>query len=556
MAPTTVVTVPKTLTRMRRTRKKPEDPNPLFTKWLREWKEEAVASNRKTQHVFAKALRSLKKYPLVLQSGKEAKILEFFGDKLCTMLDKKLEQHRRAGHGPPLSDAAALSLPHLDGRGPTLCSSQSVGSTAGTSGSSTTKATKAGRAKPQPREYVPLPRSGAHAILLTLARQRKEILEQGGDPSRDWLTKSQLLVMAQPLCDASFTVPPADSHYTAWNSMATLLRKSLVSKQGCPAKYNLTNDGQRLATLLLEPGKNSSQDVLASPTEYDASSAVGIQGPCSAGSSLGSLTEMPQSLEVLLLVDCGEACAGSQERLIRELHALGVAHEVRRLSVGDFTWLGRSRSGISCREWLLGPLVERKRTDDLAKSIQDGRFHEQKVRLVASGLCPLVYLVEDAGGNGGGPLPEAALRQAVLNTQVSDGFLIKSTRDQGDTARFLSLVSRHLEQQVSSRSPSELLLGKPTWEEFSASSVKNKGLQVREMLAKHLLQIKGFSLDKVSRLVQEYPSPTSLLAACDQLDPGTKSKGAMSKSSGIAGISGEHLSRKLWSLYTTHGPLQ
>ncbi|CAN8000470.1 unnamed protein product, partial [Ixodes hexagonus] len=507
------ITVTKTVTRMRRTRKKETDPNPLFTKWLREWKDEAVANNRKTQHVFAKALRSLKKYPLVLQSGKEAKILEFFGDKLCAMLDKKLEQHRRAGHGTSLSSPAAVLYPHISDGAPTQCSSQSAGSTVGTSNGAATKTAKAGRAKARgPRQYIPLPRSGAHAVLLTLARQRKEPLrtaqEQGGDPSRDWLTKSQLLLMAQPLCDASFTVPPADSHYTAWSSMATLLRKGLVSKQGCPAKYSLTDDGQRLASLLLEPGKNSSQDALENPAEHLTSSAVqGTLGSCSTGTSLGSLMEMPRSLEVLLLVDCGEACAGSQERLIRELRTLGVAHEVRRLSVGDFAWVGRSRSGLACREWLLGPLVERKRTDDLAKSIQDGRFHEQKVRLVASGLSPLVYLVEDAGGNGGGPLPEAALRQAVLNTQVSDGFLIKSTRDQGDTARFLSLVSRHLERQVLSRPLTELLLGQPTWEEFSASSVKNKGLQVREMLAKHLLQIKGFSLDRVSRLVQEHPSP-------------------------------------------------
>lgn len=552
MAQTTVTTVGKPVSRMRRTRKKEADPNPLFTKWLREWKDEAVASNRKTQHVFAKALRSLKKYPLVLHSGKEAKLLEFFGDKLCAMLDKKLEQHRRAGHDIPIPDADAVPCPHRDGGGPLQHLSRSPGGTAGMSNGAATKTAKASRPKPQrgPRQYVPLPRSGAHAILLTLARQRKEVLEQGGDPSRDWLTKSQLLLMAQPLCDASFTVPPADSHYTAWSSMATLLRKGLVSKQGCPAKYSLTDEGQRLASLLLEPGKNGSQDTLASPTEQPT------QDPCSAGTSLGSLTEMPRSLEVLMLVDCGEACAGSQERLIRELRSLGVAHEVRRLSVGDFAWLGRSRTGLSCREWLLGPLVERKRTDDLAKSIQDGRFHEQKVRLVASGLSPLVYLVEDAGGNGGGALPEAALRQAVLNTQVSDGFLIKATRDQADTARFLSLVSRHLEQQVASRPPSELLAGKPTWEEFSASSIKNKGLQVREMLAKHLLQIKGFSLDKVSRLVQEHPSPASLLAACERLDPSLKSKATTSKGSGIAAISGEHLSRKLWSLYCTRGPLQ
>ncbi|XP_077536553.1 structure-specific endonuclease subunit MUS81-like isoform X1 [Haemaphysalis longicornis] len=67
---------------------------------------------------------------------------------------------------------------------------------------------------------------------------------------------------------------------------------------------------------------------------------------------------------------------------------------------------------------VLGPLVERERTDDLAKSIMDGRFHEQKVHLVASGVRPLVYLVEEAGGRGSHCMADSALEQGVLNTQV------------------------------------------------------------------------------------------------------------------------------------------
>lgn len=49
---------------------------------------------------------------------------------------------------------------------------------------------------------------------------------------------------------------------------------------------------------------------------------------------------------------------------------------MRRLSVGDFAWICRDRSG---RELMLPYILERKRLDDLSGSIQDGRFHEQKV---------------------------------------------------------------------------------------------------------------------------------------------------------------------------------
>lgn len=62
------------------------------------------------------ALRSLRRYPLPLQSGREAKILQHFGDGLCRMLDERLQQHLtsgserlRRGRENPLPPPGALS---------------------------------------------------------------------------------------------------------------------------------------------------------------------------------------------------------------------------------------------------------------------------------------------------------------------------------------------------------------------------------------------------------------------------------------------------------------
>ncbi|KAL1446162.1 hypothetical protein MTO96_044661, partial [Rhipicephalus appendiculatus] len=210
-----------TVTKLRRVKKKDPDPNPLFTKWLQEWKEAAAASNSKLQHVYGKALKSLKKYPLVLKSGKEAKILEYFGDKLCNMLDKKLEEHRRENPDwCPSSDSAAPTV---------LDSTDEDESQASASQDDAT--TRGG-----PRKYIPLPRSGAHALLTVLGQRRLQLKATwAGASSHDWMSKSDLIVAAQPLCDASFTQPLPDTHYTAWSSMATLIKKGLVTKQGCPA---------------------------------------------------------------------------------------------------------------------------------------------------------------------------------------------------------------------------------------------------------------------------------------------------------------------------------
>ncbi|XP_018358443.1 PREDICTED: crossover junction endonuclease MUS81 isoform X2 [Trachymyrmex cornetzi] len=80
---------------MKRIKIVPDRPNRLFESWIEEWGNEAMLRNSELHNHFAKALDSLKRYPLPLESGKECIILQHFGTKLCLMLDKKLEEYRR-----------------------------------------------------------------------------------------------------------------------------------------------------------------------------------------------------------------------------------------------------------------------------------------------------------------------------------------------------------------------------------------------------------------------------------------------------------------------------
>jgi crossover junction endonuclease MUS81 len=66
----------------------------------------------------------------------------------------------------------------------------------------------------------------------------------------------------------------------------------------------------------------------------------------------------------------------SIQETIRELTSLKTNFEVRHLKVGDFLWIARNSEN---KELVLPYIVERKRMDDLGKSIKDTRFHEQKV---------------------------------------------------------------------------------------------------------------------------------------------------------------------------------
>nr|SVE74732.1 EOG090X06E6 [Daphnia carinata] len=211
--------------RVRVTRKPKSCPNPLFEKWLIELKEDAARKESKLQYVYGKALKSLQKYPLVLESAKECKVLQHFGDGLCKIIEKKLTEHisrggslrnhSESGSSENENPPSKQSRPSISQRNPNH----------------------------QPKEYIPTRRSGAYALLMAL---HKHATADG------YLKKKDLQELAQPYTDVSFcqTGVVNAQYYSAWSSMTTLINKELVDKKGNPAKYQLTESGKSLACRL------------------------------------------------------------------------------------------------------------------------------------------------------------------------------------------------------------------------------------------------------------------------------------------------------------------
>ncbi|KAL8726332.1 MAG: hypothetical protein Q9181_006091, partial [Wetmoreana brouardii] len=89
------------------------------------------------------------------------------------------------------------------------------------------------------KPYVPQLRSGPYALILGLASIKDD----------EQVTKQQLIELAQPHCDASFTATrDTTSFYSAWNSMTTLVNKDLVKETSRPQRrYALTDEGWEIA---------------------------------------------------------------------------------------------------------------------------------------------------------------------------------------------------------------------------------------------------------------------------------------------------------------------
>nr|XP_033809501.1 crossover junction endonuclease MUS81 isoform X1 [Geotrypetes seraphini] len=564
-------------------RKKPVPicPNSLFLKWLTEWRDEAAEKGKKTQFVYQKAISSLKRYPLPLQNGRDAKILQNFGDGICKMLDEKLEKYyARYGTDAPIHSLICSELEEMSTskkkRKPVplkncsgdLLPQEMAMQEKGSETLSPSLSKKKKAKEKQTRRYVPQKSSGGYAVLLTLYRDSKSFT------SRGYMLKSELQRAAQPLCDKSFFLPDDKSRYTAWSSVSTLIQKDLIVKTHNPARYSLTAKGLELAQELeedrqalvvmdiLEKGTNL-RDVTSELHQPPDSSLLNgaesfrtLESDVSQGQNqdpvLGNDEQRPHNhipefilhpgqFSIVLCIDFIETTGGSNHRkqeLVRELKKNGVRFDVRKLHIGDFVWIAQEQVQVvpgeplapRARELVLDHVVERKRMDDLCNSIIDGRFREQKFRLKRCGLqCP-IYLVEDYGTSQHLSIPEATLEQAIVNTQVVDGFFIKRTKDIQESAAYLTLMSHHLQRLYKNKT----LLGCTkeeaskcrqafmptadscilmTFGEFNEGAIKNKAQTVREVFARQLMQISGISGEKAAAILEHYSTLASLLEA-------------------------------------------
>ncbi|EDW00209.1 crossover junction endonuclease MUS81 [Drosophila grimshawi] len=240
------------------------------------------------------------------------------------------------------------------------------------------------------------------------------------------------------------------------------------------------------------------------------------------------------SYRIVLLVDTQET-SGKNKRVLDQTHhylqSLAVEHQVRRLTVGDFVWIACDAAG---NELVLPYIVERKRMDDLASSIRDGRFHEQKHRLSQCGLPHIIYLIEDYGDNEQLGLPLDSLQQALVNARIqSAGIQVVRSDNHYRSMCYLSGVSGALQQlyvqanvSLHSVSDKSQLKGQAQTEASRCPSVgllkfralyedsaRNAQLTVREVFVQQLLQLHSLSLDRALAIVERYGTPRLLLDA-------------------------------------------
>ncbi|CAG8233317.1 unnamed protein product [Penicillium salamii] len=428
--------------------------NPLLLGWIKVWLDQARERNSKGVTVYKKAYESMKACPLEFQHPSQAQQLNGLGPKLCDRLTDKLKAH---------CDENGLPMPQPPEKGGKRTSG----------GTEDQPAKKTRKTKP----YVPTLRSGPYAILLGLGTQ-SENASQG-------MTKAQLIEVAQPYCDSSFTAPPDPTKfYTAWNSMKTLVQKDYVCEHGRPLRrYLLSEEGWEVAKRLQKTLPGAAQTATSGPTtESQQTAADGRNSPeedinppdveenlsKEDMDNIQPIMLPPKSFTIELVLDTREVRTSTDRDYISgELIKQGITPQVRALEVGDAMWVAKCNDpeffkshGEESDEVMLDWIVERKRLDDLIGSIKDGRFHEQKFRLRRSGIKNVIYLIEEFtvthadSTSGSAAQYQEMVASAIASTQVLNEYFIKKTKHLDESIRYLARMTLLLRKMYGVEDPS------------------------------------------------------------------------------------------------------
>ena len=198
-----------------------------------------------------------------------------------------------------------------------------------------------------------------------------------------------------------------------------------------------------------------------------------------------------------------------EHALIRVLQASGQQHEVKALTVGDVWIQNTEQKG--------GLIVERKALADLQASLFDGRYREQKARLLSTcqelGMRP-VYVLE---GNMAFPpanLSTAAIRKLVNRLQLRYGIAVIQTESVSDTAEWVLTTLEQIKADSEAFQPSDGAQQPAYWQGLSSS--KKTNMDASTFARQALALCPGLSLKAANALLEEHGPTLTNIVGCDE----------------------------------------
>lgn len=188
---------------------------------------------------------------------------------------------------------------------------------------------------------------------------------------------------------------------------------------------------------------------------------------------------------------------------------LKVPYEVRQLPIGDIIFEKNASPVL---------VIERKTVTDMARSIKDGRYREQKVRLIeiyGKRDVKCMYIVEGfyqfqrikVDG-----IPISTILSALVNTQCRDNIFVYHTIDINATLDYLEKLFSKLNSYKDSDFDRSSIAMQSRYTDSSVKSIKSQNIKPSNVMIYQLSQIPRVSAKMATLINQVYPTMKSL---CD-----------------------------------------
>lgn len=211
-----------------------------------------------------------------------------------------------------------------------------------------------------------------------------------------------------------------------------------------------------------------------------------------------------RSYSISLIVDNRELTSGGEQNtaFVSLMERLGSEQcRSNNLSLGDFLWVYKDNE--SSLEYVLDVIIERKTLDDLASSIIDGRYSEQKHRLKASSIKNVYYIIE---GNLQGynvnqnlRISKQAISIASMNISIIHDYNVIRTNNMKDTAKTIEQLDKLVRSLYSKGIKPELY---EQFSDFQAKNQKSRKLSLETIFYKQLRSVSDL-MNLVRRLRSE-----------------------------------------------------
>ena len=207
-----------------------------------------------------------------------------------------------------------------------------------------------------------------------------------------------------------------------------------------------------------------------------------------------------------------------EHALIKALSAAGEQHEVKALTVGD-VWIQAPVASVE-QQQTKGLIVERKALADFQASLFDGRYREQKARLLSTcqelGMRP-VYVVEGNMAFAPTNLSTSAIRKLINRLTFRYGIAVIQTESVADTAEWIQNTVEQLKTTPEAFQPPEGASGgqQPAyWQSLSSS--KKTNMDAPTFARQALALCPGLSLKAANAILEAHGPNLTNVITCDE----------------------------------------